>query len=520
MKISLNTLFRLGLLYLLVPLCLFCLGFLKFFIGLPLAAIFIWLAIRFWKSQTSPDTLERPKRDWLVFALLIIVWVLLSGNGGYAFQNTDFNGRNAIFRDLINYSWPVYYTNLGTTPVPAATYSLVYYFGYWLIPALAGKLLGWTAANIVLFLYTLLGVGLVVCLLAKKIKTSLLAAALLLVFFSGMDILGALIKQSSLPGAYPPLWPPITHLEWWQPYQISSFTTQLFWVVNQALPAWLCTLLILSRKDNRTIFLFWSLCFFFCPIPAIGLALLVFAQVLNDLVQPGRIRAEQNWLREFFFRLRGLFSLENILGGGLCSVLLYFFYQSNRSTGKIGLITLNGKVLINLIIFALLEWFILWLIVARKHRQDISWYFMGAFLAVSVLIDLAGTTIISERATIPFMFLLMVWVGEIVFHERSRTSVTLIFLLLVGACTPLYEINRSVYRTVQFEAQPAEKRALAGQCYVTQEERTEFFDPEKDHPGEMVADDWYSLASLDLDHLVSYVGDTSNAFFFKYLAKK
>jgi len=518
-SISENWLVRIAWLYLLIPFLVFCLGFLRIYISLPMLALFGWLSIRLWKSDQSSEKLVRPRSDWLFLGLIILVWVFFSGVGGDAFQNTDFNGRNAIFRDLINYSWPVYYTNLGSSVMPAHTFSFVYYFGFWLAPALIGKLLGWTAANIALFLYTVLGVGITVSLLAKRMKTSLLASILLLMFFSGMDILGALLKQYASPGIYPTLWPPISHLEWWQTYQISSFTTQLFWVVNQAVPAWICTLLVLTRKDNHLIFLVWSLCFFFAPIPALGLAMLVFAQVLNDLIRPIKNEPQRPFWRVLFARLQGLLSLENILGGGLVTALMYFFYQSNRSTGKIGLIPLDGMAIISLILFALIEWFVLWLAVAKNRQKDISWYFMGVLLAVAPMIDLAGTPIISERATIPFMLLLMVWCGETLFHERSKASVLVALLLVIGACTPIYEMSRSGVRTAEFYQLPPVQQKVAGQCYVKQVDRIAFYDPEKDHPGELVAEDWYSLASLNLEYLVSYVGDTSSAIFFKYLSR-
>ena len=46
------------------------------------------------------------------------------------------------------------------------------------------------------------------------------------------------------------------HIEWWARfYQFSSFTTQLFWVFNQAVPAWIATLLVLSTKRVGGMFL-------------------------------------------------------------------------------------------------------------------------------------------------------------------------------------------------------------------------------------------------------------------------
>ncbi len=170
-----------------------------------------------------------------IFYLLLLtgLWVFLSGVGGYAFQNWDHHWRNAVLHDLITYNWPVVYSSPEKGPITM----LVYYVGYWLPAALAGKIFGWQAANFVLFLWTWLGVFLVISHLSLKLKTTALKAALLLIFFSGMDALGVLLFANE----YPTLWPPIQHLEIWSGnLQYSSFTTQLFWVFNQVIPAWLC----------------------------------------------------------------------------------------------------------------------------------------------------------------------------------------------------------------------------------------------------------------------------------------
>jgi hypothetical protein len=72
------------------------------------------------------------------------LWVALSGIGGFGLQNWDFNFRNAVLHDLVDYSWPVVY--------PQGRI-LLYYFTYWLPAALAGKIFGWFGANIFLFVW-------------------------------------------------------------------------------------------------------------------------------------------------------------------------------------------------------------------------------------------------------------------------------------------------------------------------------------------------------------------------------
>jgi hypothetical protein len=213
--------------------------------------------------------------------------------------------------------------------------------------------------------------------------------------------------------------------------------------------------------------------------------------------------------------------MENVLGGGVSILIFILFFQSNKSSSSIRIPPLDLGLILHCLLFSLLEWIFIWRAVARKRRTDISWYFIGISLAFLLIINMSSTIIISQRVSIAPLFLLMVWCGEIIFHEKSRTSVALVLLLIIGACTPLFEINRSVYRTIQYYLQSKVTRDVSGQCLVSQAERVAFpSQPENDHPGQLISDDWYSLSGLDLELITTYVANTSNSFFFKYLAKK
>lgn len=515
---SSHNLFRACLVYLILPFAVFCLGFLRWYIGLPIILLLTYFTWRLWKTEADSESKHPTRKEWIWMLVLAGIWVFLSGIGGYAFQNFDFNGRNAIFRDLINYRWPVYYTTLGTETFPAGTQSMVYYFGYWLIPALIGKLLGWQAANLVLFLYTLMGVLLTVLLISKKIRAGVIPSLLLLVFFSGMDSVGALISNSVFASPYPTLWPPIAHLEWWQSFQFSSFTTQLFWVFNQSLPVWICAGLILNLKENRSTFLIWSLCFFYAPIPALGLAVLVIGRFLNGFIFPtGPTRSPRDrWISQ----LRDWLSLENMLGGGLITILCYLFYRSNGAVSTTRLVDITPAFIFQIVLFSLLEWALIWLCASRFRNQDITWYLLAPTLLISLLFTVSDVYIISRRASIAMLFLLLIWSGEIIFHERSRVSIALILMLAVGALTPLFEINRSIYRTVSYYLSFTSVSAV-DRCSASQETRRGFpSKPELAHPGTLTADDWCSLSTFNPEFEKNHVSDISGSFFFEYLARK
>ena len=56
------------------------------------------------------------------------------------------------------------------------------------------------------------------------------------------------------------------------------------------------------------------------------------------------------------------------------------------------------------------------------------------------------------RASIAPLFYLMVMTGEVIFQKNTPRLLLFTFylLLLIGSFTPLYEINRSIYRSFEY----------------------------------------------------------------------
>jgi hypothetical protein len=508
---------RLSFLYILVPFIIFCIGFLNILYSIPLSILLAYIFFRIWQNTKNNDLVTFTKRGLIIVIIIVFLWVFLSGIGGFAFQNSDFNGRNAIFRDLIDHRWPVFYTRLGDSTFSASTYSMVYYFGFWLLPALIGKITNWVVANIFLYLYSSVGIILTIFLISKKIKAPLWKSALLLIFFSGMDIVGSQFHFQ----IYPTLWPPISHLEWWNHFQFSSSTTQLFWVFNQAIPTWICTALILNIEDNRTKIFIWSLCFFFSPITAFGLGIIIIGLFLNQIKEKSNFQKSKNIIPSILQIVKELFSFENIFGGVVCSIIIYLFICSNQAPSTFSFVTINKLNIIKIIIFTLIDWLLIWIVIGRHHRYDFLWYTTGIFFACVPFFTVSDTAVICERATIAPLFLLMIWCGETIFHQKTKTSISLILILGLGIFTPLYEINRSIYRTVEYYFGSSGDENSTKNCTESQLERLAFpKKPEEDHPGQLLADDWCSLSTLNPEYITAYVADISESFFFKYLAKK
>jgi hypothetical protein len=520
-----NWLNNLSLGYLFLPFIIFCLSFLKIWIGLPVAILLCWITYRIWAKNNSNDNHSGiSKRDLLIGLVVLGFWVFLSGIGGFAFQNQDHVTRNAIFKDLISFNWPVYYPGSGNSATGSIS-ALMYYVGYWLPAALMGKLLGWQVANIALFIWTLLGVLLTTALLKVRIKSTLLAASLLLIFFSGLDILGTVSIRAISPNGYPSVWPPIQTIEWWVAgsFQFSSFTTQLFWVFNQSVPAWISIALILNTRNPRNVFFIWALCFFSAPIPALGMLPFALLIIPNQAFNPENISIgfRMHRLKPLFLDLisdiKKVLTPENLLGGGIVLLTSFLYFSANPNGSKISLVIDNVLVFMFYIIFLIYEVMLIWLLFYRDHRNNLWWYVAGGSFIVIPLIRLGTFTDFCMRASIPALFLLMIWSGEALFkkpHVKYRGA--LILLLLIGALTPIYEINRSIYRTGVYYV---DKLTHSEMFSIPQATNQNNILPEYVHPTSLTADIYPSVLFLKPEVVPNYVGKIENSFFFKYLAK-
>lgn len=515
--------YRLSILYLTLPFILFLFGWVRLTISIPIALVLLFALYKLLiTNHQSPITsflfpLSSSTAYWL---LITALWLLLSGIGGYAFQNWDHNWRNVVLRDLMNFDWPVYYAQPESGPIKM----LVYYVGFWLPSALIAKFTNWQVAHLALFIWSLLGLLLVTHHLGNFFKTSNLKATLLLIFFSGLDILGTLF----FPQDYPTILPPITHLETWAGnLQYSSFTTQLFWVFNQAIPAWLCITLIviLSREaakdlstvapetlrstqnDKRSeILLLWSLCFFFAPLASVGL----LPYILIELIK-------QTDFKSPFKHLNPAVVLSSII----IFLISAFFFTANTAAQSRGFQSLP---LDKYLAFFLIEGGILWLVLAPSKYKDPRWIITGILLALIPFTQLGSDRDFVMRASIAPLFHLMLMTGETIFNKSTHhislfTRYSILALLVLGAFTPLYEINRSVYRTYDyyflqdscsacdFSTDPITKLAQPGK-------------PEEEHPGSLTADALPTLQFMTDELSQNFIANVRQTFFYKYLAKR
>lgn len=461
-----------------LPVVLFCLLWLRPLIGVVAAGIFIatfvLLSRNNVETQHSPldltikafckrsvresESKEPVTVEISALALLLVVfvsltWCVLGGQGGLWYQSGDWDARNALFRDLITHRWPVHYSVDGGW--------LCYYIAHWLPAALVGKvaiLLGigkgltWTVANIALLLWTASGIALVFfhIIVAARARTmlKLVICLVLPVLFATPDVVGI-----ALSGGYSKALETL-HLEWWSKnMQFSSLTTCLFWVFNQSVIPWLCTLCFINEKTFSGYLPIWACCLFAGPFPAVGLALLMLGYGIFTLVK----EEDRKKIARSVFSLSNLFALPVV-------VILGLYYMTNgASAADAGGAWTTSTLLPPPLYFP-----------SVRHDIKIAFFFVvsealllplalrlcgvrGPLLLLSTLLLLLCPWIRTSqpadfcmRVSIPSIMCLCVLCAIVCANasyartDKARLAATLflVVLLVLGAATPAFEFYR------------------------------------------------------------------------------
>lgn len=555
MSISYLKLKKIAYFCLLLPAVLFVVGFLKWYIGIPVAllcAVAYYFIIKDTKKEADiyADKVLRIKPlHFIILVGIVTLWCYLSGLGNLYYQSDDWFARNAIFRDLIREDWPVIYNFKDA--------ALVYYIGYWLPPALVGKIIynftnlsiAWTVGNIVLWLWSVICVTVVILMtmvfLNANTKKRFWTALAIFIGFSGLDIVGTLFMRIFNGVAIP------NHIEWWTTLQYSSMVTVLGWVFNQAIFSWMATICFLSEKKTRNYAFIICCALSSSPMPCVGLAIYM---VVSACVMLWRAIKEKR-VKEFWL---DVFTVQNIVPVLTLLPIYFFYYKSNVAvnlgSGSGGgapmprdlyaiillsilaacfaaaglwlrrknmpwqsrklfvlsaiaaalavLAVLDPGVRLNYLAFILLESIVFLVVIWDDHKTDPVFYASWALTLICPLITVGTAADFCMRASIPLVFVLMVMSTKYLLDNaetikqkgasyRKVTSIILIALLVIGVFTAYKEFERGVVEIIR-------------------------------HKQIALVNDWVGTFSkifpsgLDKNFIAASYEDT---FFFRYLAK-
>ena len=283
---------RLSIVYLAVPVVVWLVGWFEWWIGLPVAGLLVaglWGAL----SGSWRISLTLPV---LVSLLVALAWMLLTPISGLWAASMDLKLTFDVLLEIGRGEWPTYATDYLNDYPPL----LSYYLGFTMVPGLVGRWLGSATLSWALPLYTWIGIGLVIIVFTRGLTTlrTLLLSIVVLVFFSGMEVLEFVLHlgpldawdfiSSRLRRNIPlhRLFPTTSRLyPTFLPYTIDLWGTTQH-VIASAL---VTVIMIQSRHQPRFAAisgLVMTICLFWSPMSAIGLLPLAAALVIQKGVKP------------------------------------------------------------------------------------------------------------------------------------------------------------------------------------------------------------------------------------------
>ena len=380
-EISYKTFFSASIIYLTLPVIIFFIGYLKPIWAILFTALTIGAGIYVLKDSTKDpmgDTEEAEKFKLnfkfpylAVMIPLILLVVFISGIAEFTFTLSDHAIRYAILNDLVEYKWPIIY-DFATQENPVVSAYLgegkvafAYYFVYWMVPAVIGKIGGLMLARIALFLWSALGLFLIAvgaCMLYGKASRALFLG---LVLFAGFDIFPYYINT------FMGVW---TTWERWNAHLIVVGNTyQLMNVFNQAIPGWLITILLIMCVNSRSVGFLGALMFVYSPWAAIGILPMCICKIV--------LKRGKNIFRN-------LFTIGNIVTPIVFFICFAAFFTANsNATDEDGFILKFYPTVFaflkDYLAYIVIEFGIWFLMIYKRRKNDpMVWTAIGTLLVI------------------------------------------------------------------------------------------------------------------------------------------
>lgn len=505
--------------YLLLPMLIFFIGWLKPILALILSVIAIYAGYIFvvrLRSYLPHKTVSFSIPNKVILGILLINMslVLISGIGGIQkWQTSDWAKHNAVLESLIDHPWPVFFE------IDQNMISLVYSSAYYLPSALVGKISNWTMANIALLIWSFIGMSLASFWYMFLVRRTLFWVILIFILFSGLDGLAVAVKTvcSALINSADSFQffnlekkefinLSRGHLEWWA--EIGTYpsnVTSLFWAPQHAIAGWIATSIFYiyqkqSKSRGEILFPFAAV-ILASPFVFVGL----FFYLLFDLKTRWQI---------YFDKLKSILSVTNISSGLIILVVgLYYFSAINSPPAYVnapgiefGLSPLKfykGPVdyALRLFIFLVLEVgvFVILIKFFSNISEDYSEYRIFVFTSVLLLtIPLIKIGVFNDfmmRTSIPSFFILSVFLGKAVVNARGSRLIIFLGFLILFSINPLVEITRNIQASFSIKSGMLEFPKHKQDVWSI---------------SKMAEAKWFLLPQ--------YLG-SSNSYFFRYLSK-
>lgn len=402
--------------YLILPIVIFFFGYLKPLVSLPciflLIGTFIWALRDCGKNADQiplKDDFEMPLKFLMIACVYAVIVTIITGVGEYVWTAYDHAFRRATLNDLISYRWPVIY-HPDTQTIPDVILQMdtsrpqgfVYYFTYWMVPAVVGKLAGFTAANITLILWNSVGIVLILTGMSMYLKRASYASMFVFLCFSGLDVIPYTINSFTFQFETQWMWVDgcVPHMSY-----ISNFNN-LENVYHQAIPCYLIVILLMLMKNNRNIGLIASLIFAYSPWTTFGMFIPAGVQLLR----------KDNRSYDMKRNLKNIFGFGNIIAP-LIMLFIYgaFYYSKSDSTAERGFVVTYygsfGWYLLAYVILIAVEVLPAAGLVFTSRKNDPLFRGAIVLLLLCPIYKISDSNDLAMRASMPGLFILAVFLA-------------------------------------------------------------------------------------------------------------
>ena len=403
-KLNLSIIMILGYLYLILPYMIFLITWIKYIISIP-TLILVIIATYF----TIKDTKKHYNISYnfnlfslILLFIVITIWVIILGVGNICLPSGDtIYGRYAVFKDLIEFPFPIIYPENG--------YGFVYYFAHWIIPAIFGKIFNYNVANIILILWTSLPLFLTLILLSiylNKIKTKqIFIIFLIFILFVPPSLI--FHKEGNFGKGL-----------------LTVFATSfmnIYFLFNQSPAIYLMSVLFLLQKNSFNFAFLGLSIMLYSPYATLGIIPFMIAKAIIE------ISADKN-------ELKNIFSVSNILSSiSIFPILLLYF--SSTATKSDGLrFVLTDYPVLYLIELFMIKFGIIFILLFKYNKKNYLFY-VSLFTLIAVsLIQYSGDHNF-HRTNITALFFLSIFLTDYFinhFNENSLRKYLLLIIFILG----------------------------------------------------------------------------------------
>lgn len=464
------------ILYLSVPIIVFFLTWLHWYIAIPTILMLGVAAYQFVINVSSHFSKVEDRKNIAVVAsvsIIIFIYLLSTGHGGFVGSiGYDIPWRNAIYHDLICQSWPVIYEYSHS--------ALVYYITFWLVPAGISSLFGFGewGSNVILFLWTYIGLLLFMSLLRSYLKVSqkqLIVITLIFLFWSGLNIIGMFIvdQLGFMNFRLDSEW---GWEAWWytgisydgigMAYMVRTVFDGLSNTYHQFVPTLLATILFLKYRDAKSIIFIDILLLPYSPFGFVGLFLLIFPELLKQGIKFTKMSKFKQFMKQ-------VFCLDNVLL--ICSVLPVFFFYfivnasseniSGSVNGSVGNyaaflsapLTAYGSVRIFVLCLYYIFYFWVFMIFCFRYCKDkfLFWSVIGSLFIIPFFKIGLGTDF-CYNASVPGFYIIMIFMmRECLRLGETRITirtVTISLIMVLAFVTPVLQMASAYKKCVRYES--------------------------------------------------------------------